>query len=86
MKMKKRFGLILLLGLLGGLTGCSSSSDDGGASTGTTSVSVCDTSHLSLCITESTCLNASGNWYDNSCNSDPSSTWGVMSWDSGQWK
>jgi len=82
--MKKRLGLIILVGLLGGLTGCSSGGGDDDGGSGTTSV--CDSTHLSLCKTESTCVSASGNWYDGSCNSDPSSTWGVMSWDTGQWK
>lgn len=81
--MRKRLGLIVLVGLLGGLTGCSSGGDDGGSAAVT---SVCDATHLSLCTIESTCVSVSGNWYDDSCNSDPSSSWNQMEWDKGQWK
>jgi len=68
--MTKKVSVLLVIAFLVGATGCSSSSDSG-------ATVVCDMSHLSLCTTESTCSNASGYWYDNSCNSDPSSTWGV---------
>jgi len=83
-KMKQYFGFIVLVSLLAVMTGCSSGGDDNGG--GGTPAAICDTTHLSLCTTESSCVSASGNWYNDSCHSDPSSTWDVMEWDKGQWK
>jgi len=85
--MKKKFSLLLLFtSLILTVTGCSSSGDDDGGSGGGTPAAVCDTTHLSLCTTESDCVGASGNWYVGSCHSDPSSSWDQMEWDKGQWE
>jgi len=84
--MTKKFSLLLLFtSLILAFTGCSSSEDDDGSGSGTAAV-VCDTTHLSLCTTESDCVGASGNWYVGSCHNDPSSSWNQMEWDKGQWK
>ena len=84
--MNKRLGYLVLIGLFVGLTGCSSGRDDSGDGPPVAKKSVCDGTHLSLCKTEATCITAKGNWYDDSCNSDPSSSWNQMEWDKGQWK
>ncbi len=77
--MKKRLKLIVLISFLGGLVGCGGGSSGGSGDT-------CDAAHLTLCTAEDSCVDVGGNWYENSCHSDPSSNWDQMKWDSGQWK
>ncbi|MFH1289948.1 MAG: hypothetical protein ABIH92_00920 [Nanoarchaeota archaeon] len=45
---------------------------------------VCDSSHLSLCTTQGTCIDAGGYWYDNTCNANQNPTC-TSSWSCGDW-